>query len=263
MNPSELLALFDREMREHARPDGPGVRVERDGPLVRQVGAADDWNGVVWSAPEMDGAAADAAIAAQVAHYTGLGHDEFEWKCYAHDRPHDLGRRLRAAGFVPEDAETLLVAPVTELPTAVVLPPGVRLHPVTDTAGVELMVRAHEAAFGGDGARLRHRALTRLAEAPETFVAVVALAGDEPVSAARMEWVPGTGFAGFWGGGTDPRWRGRGVYRALTAHRVRIAAERGYRYLQVDATDRSAPILRRLGFTALSRTTPYVYRTTP
>ncbi|NEE52645.1 GNAT family N-acetyltransferase, partial [Streptomyces sp. SID8455] len=41
--------LFDREMREHARPDGPGVRVERSGPVVRQVGGPDDWNGVVWS----------------------------------------------------------------------------------------------------------------------------------------------------------------------------------------------------------------------
>ncbi|MDQ0792960.1 GNAT family N-acetyltransferase [Streptomyces sp. B1I3] len=263
MDPAELLALFDHEMREHARPDGPGVRVERDGPLVRQVGGADDWNGVVWSAPDMDATAADAAIAAQVAYYTALGHDEFEWKCYAHDRPRDLGRRLLAAGFTPQDAETLLIAPVADLPTASALPQGVELHTVADAAGVELMVRAHEAAFGSDGARLRHRALARLADAPGTFVAVVALADGRPVSSARMELSPGTGFAGLWGGGTAPRWRGRGIYRALVAHRARTAAERGYRHLQVDATDRSAPILRRLGFTALSTTTPYVYRTTP
>ncbi|ESU50240.1 putative acetyltransferase [Streptomyces sp. HCCB10043] len=43
-------------------------------------------------------------------------------------------------------------------------------------------------------------------------------------------------------------------------YRARIAAERGYRYLQVDASDMSAPILARLGFTALGTTTPYVYR---
>ncbi|MCW8219460.1 GNAT family N-acetyltransferase, partial [Streptomyces griseolus] len=72
-----------------------------------------------------------------------------------------------------------------------------------------------------------------------------------------------TGFAGLWGGGTVEHWRGRGVYRALVAHRAALAAERGYRHLQVDATDRSAPILRRLGFSALSTVTPYVYRTTP
>ncbi len=134
---------------------------------------------------------------------------------------------------------------------------------MSDAAGVELMIRAHEQAFGTDSSWLRQRTLTRLAEAPDTLVAVVVLADGEPVSAARMELCPGTGFAGLWGGGTAAPWRGRGIYRALIAHRARIAAERGYRYLQVDATDQSAPILRRLGFTALSTTTPYAYRTTP
>lgn len=53
---------------------------------------------------------------------------------------------------------------------------------------------------------------------------------------------------------------GRGIYRALVAHRARIAAERGYRYLQVDASSESRPILHRLGFVPLSTTTPYTYR---
>ncbi len=70
------------------------------------------------------------------------------------------------------------------------------------------------------------------------------------------------GFAGLWGGGTAAPWRGMGIYRAMVAHRAGLAAELGYRYLQVDATDDSAPILRRLGFSALSTTTPYVYRAT-
>uniref|UniRef100_A0AAU3GQX0 GNAT family N-acetyltransferase n=1 Tax=Streptomyces sp. NBC_01401 TaxID=2903854 RepID=A0AAU3GQX0_9ACTN len=263
MEPDEMLALFDHEMREHARPDSPGVQVERTPDLVRQVGSADDWNGVVWTAPDLGPVRAEAAIAAQVEHYTALGHHEFEWKLYSHDRPADLGGRLRAAGFVAEPPETLLVAPVAELPTAVELPAGVELHAVSDAAGVELMLQAHERAFGTDSSWLRQRTLARLADAPDTFVAVVALAGGEPVSSARMEMYPGTGFAGLWGGGTAAEWRGRGIYRALIAHRARAAAERGYRFLQVDATDQSAPILRRLGFTALSTTTPYVYRTAP
>lgn len=255
-----LLAVFDREMREHARPDGPGVRVERTGDVVRQVGTADDWNGVVWSSPDLDAVRADAAIAAQVAHWTELGHHEFEWKLYAHDRPADLGARLLAAGFEPEDQETLLVAPVADLPTAVVLPEGVRLRTVRDEADVELMARAHEQAFGSGRSRLRHQVLARLNEDPDHFVGVLAMAGDEPVSSARMELYPGTGFAGLWGGGTAEAWRGKGIYRALIAFRAGIAAERGYRHLQVDATEDSRPILQRLGFTALSTTTPYVFR---
>ncbi|MGW2086148.1 GNAT family N-acetyltransferase [Streptomyces sp. NPDC001880] len=255
-----LLALFDREMREHARPDGPGVRVERTGDVVRQVGAFGDWNGVVWSAPDLDPARADAVIAAQVARYTELGHGEFEWKLYAHDRPADLAHRLLAAGFEAEEPETLLVAPVEGLSTAVELPDGVRLRTVRDADDVELMATAHERAFGSDGSRLRQQVSARLAEDPDGFVGVLAMVGDEPVSSARMELHPGTGFAGLWGGGTVDAWRGKGVYRALVAFRARIAAERGYRHLQVDASDMSSPILQRLGFAALSTTTPYVYR---
>ncbi|MFF2455131.1 GNAT family N-acetyltransferase, partial [Isoptericola sp. NPDC058082] len=69
----------------------------------------------------------------------------------------------------------------------------------------------------------------------------------------------GTEFAGLWGGSTLSAWRGRGIYRALVAARAHIAAVRGVRYLQVDASGDSAPILRRLGFHAVTTTTPYVW----
>ncbi|MEU3253771.1 GNAT family N-acetyltransferase [Streptomyces sp. NPDC006997] len=247
-------------MRRGARPDGTGARVERVGRVVRQVAPAHGWNGVLWSGLDPDSADADvdAVIAEQVDRYTALGHG-FEWKLYGHDLPAGLGRRLRAAGFVPEPAETLLVAETGEVPPNAEPPAGVRVVAVSDAAGVDLVTRVHERAFGTDATALRRQLLDRLAADPQDLVAVVALAGDEPVSSARMELVPGTPFAGLWGGGTVEGWRGRGLYRALVAHRARIAADRGYRYLQVDATERSRPILERLGFVPLTTTTPYVY----
>ncbi|MEH0554134.1 GNAT family N-acetyltransferase [Streptomyces sp. B21-101] len=256
MDHAAVLALYDRDMRERARPDSSGARVERAGNVVRHLGGDGGWNGVLWS--DLDPAGADAAIAEQVAFFAGLGR-EFEWKLYGHDRPADLGRRLRSAGFTPEPEETLLISETGDQLDDTRPPEGVRIVPVTDRAGVELVVEAHEKAFGRDGSRLRDMLLARLATDPDTLVAVVALAGETPVSSARMELVEGAAFAGLWGGGTVQGWRGRGVYRALIAHRARIAAERGYRYLQVDASDQSRPILERLGFTALSTTTPYVY----
>ncbi|KDN79626.1 GCN5 family acetyltransferase [Streptomyces olindensis] len=256
MDHTALLALFDRDLREGARPDGPDARVERTGGVVRQVADAQGWNGVLWSA--LDEAGAEAAIAEQIRAYTGLGLD-FEWKLYGHDRPADLGQRLRAAGFTPGPQETLMIGEAGGPVLDAEPPKGVRVLPVTDAPGVDLVAEVHEQAFGADSTWLRRRLRAQLATDPDTVVAVVAMAGDEPVSAARMELVPGMRFAGLWGGGTVEGWRGRGIYRALVAHRARVAAARGYRYLQVDASDQSRPILERLGFMPLTTTTPYVY----
>ncbi|MFE4815021.1 GNAT family N-acetyltransferase [Streptomyces sp. NPDC056704] len=251
-----VLALFDRDMREGARPDSPGARVERVDKVVRQVGTEHGWNGVIWS--DLDESTADAAIAEQMRYFGELGR-EFEWKLYGHDKPEGLGKRLRAAGFVAQPEETLMIAELGDLALDAQPPEGVRLLPVTDRAGVDLVADVHEQAFGTDSTRMRHQLLAQLTGDEDNVVAVVALAGDVPVSAARMELVPGTRFAGLWGGGTIDSWRRRGIYRALVAHRARVAAERGYRYVQVDATSQSRPVLARLGFEPLTTTTPYVY----
>ncbi|KPI09220.1 GNAT family N-acetyltransferase [Streptomyces mirabilis] len=251
-----VLALFDRDMREGARPDSPGARVERVDKVVRQVGTEHGWNGVIWS--DLDESNADAAIAEQMRYFGELGR-EFEWKLYGHDKPEGLGKRLRAAGFVAQPEETLMIAELGDLALDAQPPEGVRLLPVTDRAGVDLVADVHEQAFGTDSTRMRHQLLAQLTGDEDNVVAVVALAGDVPVSAARMEMVPGTRFAGLWGGGTIDSWRRRGIYRALVAHRARVAAERGYRYVQVDATSQSRPVLARLGFEPLTTTTPYVY----
>jgi GNAT superfamily N-acetyltransferase len=74
-----------------------------------------------------------------------------------------------------------------------------------------------------------------------------------------VEFSEGTDFASLWGGGTLPAWRGRGVFRSLVAYRADLARARGIRYLQVDATPESRPILKRLGFVELATTTPYTH----
>lgn len=257
MDHTAVRAAYDLQIRQNPTPEGPGVRIERTDGVVRRVGSPHDWNGILWSG--LDETTAEAAIAAQVRHFTTLGL-EFEWKVYSHDQPADLPERLLAAGFTPEPAEALMVAAVDELLQDVAPPEGVRLLPVTDADGVQLMIDVHEQAFGTDGTALGRQLLDQLTTAPDSLAAVVALAGDTPVSSARLEYQPGTDFAGLWGGGTVAQWRGRGLYRSLIAYRARLARARGVRYLQVDASDQSRPILQRLGFTQLGTTTPYVYR---
>ncbi|WP_069884504.1 GNAT family N-acetyltransferase [Streptomyces luteocolor] len=261
MDHEAVLAAYDRRIRRDAGDEGPGTRVERAGGVVRVTGGPHDWNGVLWS--DVDAANADSVIAEQVRHYTAAGR-EFEWKLHSYDRPADLAERLLAAGFRAEELETVMVAEAAALPQRPELPDGIRLLPVTDEASVKLMAEAHLAAFGeGDAAlseRIAGRVLAQLTETPDAIVAVVAMAGDRPVCGARMEFRPDTDFAGLWGGGTAPEWRGKGIYRALVAYRARIAVARGYRYLQVDASDDSRPILDRLGFATLCTTTPYIYQ---
>lgn len=259
-----MRAEFDSVMRRDAQPDTKDARVERTSTVVRQIVPGPGGSMVLWS--DLDEHTADAAIAEQVAFFTSLAarneipSAEFEWKLYGHDRPTDLGDRLRAAGFKPEPEETLLVARVSDLATLPVEPPqGITLRVVTDESGVDLMMEAHRRAFGTDRPHIKHLMLNLLRDEPDTIEAVVAMAGDTPVSAARMEMRTGSPFAGLWGGGTIPEWRGHGIYRLLVAHRARVAAARGIRYLQVDASQDSRPILERLGFGVMGVTVPWIW----
>jgi GNAT superfamily N-acetyltransferase len=249
MDKQAVLAAFDQQVRR--RPVTDGV-VERDSEVVRTIGPG--WTGVEWSA--LDGARVDAVIAAQVARFAG---GPWEWKHYSYDSPADLPARLVAAGLTPEPSETLLVAEIADLRVDVAPPVGVELVPVVDRAGVDALVAVHDEVFGGRHSAVGELVLAGLGRDPSTLAAVVAMAGGTPVSAARVEFHPGTEFASLWGGGTLPRWRGRGVFRALVAFRASLAAARGFRYLQVDATSDSLPILRRLGFVDLATTTPFTH----
>jgi GNAT superfamily N-acetyltransferase len=254
-----VLPEFDAQVRRGLHSDGSGALGERVGPVVRWTAASGEgWSGIAWS--ELDAGTADGVIADQVAFFRDRA-ERFEWKLYSYDQPSDLGERLLAAGFVREDAESLMVADAEQIAghgsASAVLPDGVRLVKVTDEAGLDLTMELHDQVFGADP-YLRAALIAQL-RSPETVVMVLAMAGDEPVCSARIEFGAGTEFAGLWGGGTLRQWRGRGIYRALVGYRARLAVARGYRYLQVDASPESRPILERLGFACLAQTTPYVW----
>src|SRR5262249_60177566 len=93
-------------------------------------------------------------------------------------------------------------------------------------------VPAHETSRLAGPARVPAHETSRLA-GPARVPAHEA--GDAVVSAGWIRYVAGTEFAGLWGGSTLEAWRRKGIYRALVAARARLAYERGYRYLQVDA----------------------------
>ncbi len=230
----------------------PGIAVECTDATVRVTGL---WDCVVHS--RLTESTADAAIAREKARALPPG-GKLEWKLYAHDRPRDLAERLSQAGFQPEDRETLVVLDLTlELP-AIEPPNGIAIRRVADRAGLADVVNVGLRAFGQDYSSMNDEFLARLAYGTVQFY--VAYDADTPVCAARLEMPPSGEFAGLFGGGTAPEYRGRGIYRALVGVRARDARERRYRYLTVDAADTSLPILVRLGFVPLTTVTAWTWR---
>jgi GNAT superfamily N-acetyltransferase len=252
-----VRAAFDAQIRRKTEADEPGAVIEADADVLRWVAPGTQTSCIIWSHLSTD--SADAAIEAQRAYFAARG-TSVEWKYYDYDQPADLPERLVAAGFEPEDEELMLVAETAVISHDVVLPDGVRLERITDQAGLAAMNTVHDLAFDEPSPELADRLAEQLREAPESLELVVAMAGDEPIAAARIEFVADTDFAGLWGGGTVPAWRSKGIFRALVAYRAGLAAARGYRYLQVDALPTSRPILQRLGFEAVASTTPYVFK---
>jgi GNAT superfamily N-acetyltransferase len=254
-----LLTAYDKQMRGVGSVPPAGVTYERDGPLLRVVG---EYRGYI-SGPRDVGVAGtelDRLIARQRDYFAARG-EAVGWQIRAHDEPADLTARLRAAGFVPEKPDTVLVGLTAELATAPVPPPGVALRWVTADADMRRIAAMESAVWGQDWSWLGENLIGRIAAAPDDIAVLAAEADGEVVSAAWLAIIqPGAdGCARLLGGSTMPQWRGRGIYRALVAARAQRAAARGIKYLQVDASDDSAPILRRLGFHAVTTTTAYVW----
>jgi GNAT superfamily N-acetyltransferase len=256
MDRHAVLAAFDEQVRRRPEPDPPGKQVEHGDAIVRSISGGDGWSGVTWCA--LDDSSADAVIAAELSRFAELARP-WEWKHYSYDQPADLPDRLLAAGFTREPAEALLVAEIRELALDVPPPPGVDLRAVAGEQDIDALVSVHDEVFGEDHSALGRALLADLRHRPNGVAAVVAWAGETPISAGRVEFHAGTDFASLWGGGTVTAWRGRGVFRSLVAHRAALAAVRGFRYLQVDASPDSRPILQRLGFVELATTTPFIH----
>lgn len=258
-DPITLLAAYDTQLRGHPPDPVPaGWRVEWDGPVLRHYTEHGGFIGYR-SVADLAGDEVDALIGRQRDIFATRG-EPVEWKWHSHDLPPDLPDRLRSAGFVPKGRETVVVGlaePLTVDPVAA--PEGVQLRQVTERADLDRIAAMTSVVWNEDRSWRADGLAAELAADPASLTILVAEAGEDVVCAGWVRYVRGTEFATLWGGSTLPSWRRRGIYRALVATRARLAVARGYRYLQVDASDDSRPILERLGFVPLTVTVPYVF----
>jgi GNAT superfamily N-acetyltransferase len=261
VNAPDLLAAYDALRWRIRDPLPAGVTVELDGPLVRITGSRGSRGGGFVYYRDLGGLSSeevDALIARQVSFFAKRG-ERFEWKLHGHDLPLDLPERLLGAGFVPEDEETVVIAPAGLVAGEPELPAGVSLLEVTERADFDRITVLEHAIWGGDERPIGETLAAERDVDPEAIAIVLAEAGSEAVCAGWVRFAAGTEFATLWGGATLPEWRSRGIYRALVAFRANLALERGFRLLQVDASSESRPILERLGFVAVTTTTPYIW----
>ena len=126
LDPADLLARYDAQLRALVPDPLPaGLRVEYDGPLVRFIGYGNGGGIGYRDLGGIEGTELDELIARQVRVFADRG-EPFEWKLHGHDRPADLPERLLAQGFVPEDLETIVIAPVPRSPARFACPKGSR-----------------------------------------------------------------------------------------------------------------------------------------
>src|SRR4029453_19036290 len=180
-----------------------------------------------------------------------------EWKTRGHDHAPGLLEALLDNGFTPDPPESIMIGEALALSVDVPLPAGVTRGQVTDEADVRAMSAMQDEVFGEPVSKEMANALLRRLSLDKSMELWVAEADRQIVRAGRLEPAPGTDFAGIWGGATREEWRGRGIYRALTARRAQSALAKGRTLIHSDSTEFSRPILERSGLLKVSTTTPY------
>jgi hypothetical protein len=252
---ADLLNIYDSQLRGERETAGAARRF-RLGPLA--VGVFAGGRGFI-SYRDLDGLQGEALRSLIQEATATLATDpsitEIEWKTRGHDRADGLHEALVAAGYEPQEPESIMIGAAELLVLDLPLPDDVTLRSVTEPDDVRRGSFAADRAFGEEPNEARAlETARRIAEGDELWIAEV---DGDVVCTGRLSLVAGTDFAGIWGGATRADHRHRGIYRALTAARARSAVARGVRYLHSDSTEDSRPILERSGFSEVSTTTPY------
>ena len=253
---ARLLAAYDEQLREDAEAQG-AVSTTRQGPLL--LVSFPGGRGFV-TYRDLAGADADAIrrLVPQVLvrYVVDPEINQVEWKARGHDHAPGLHEALLDNGLVPDEQESIMIGDARLLAVDVPLPHGVTVRRVTEEADVRAMSAMPGEVFGDPPSDDMTNALMRRLSLGDEMEFWVAEAQGQIVSAGRLEPVRHTDFAGIWGGCTREQWRGRGIYRALTAARARSALRMGKTLINSDSTEYSRPILGA-GLLRVSTTTPY------
>jgi ribosomal protein S18 acetylase RimI-like enzyme len=259
-NARRLLEAYDDQLRTDAETPS-AVEVARLGPLWLVTFPGGRGFVTYHDLGGADAATITAWVGEAIAFFAQrLDISRVEWKTRGHDRAPGLHDALLSHGFRADEPESIMIGEARVLDVDVPLPAEVSLRRVTEETDVRAVSAMQDRVFGDPVSPGMADALLRRLALRDGMELWVAEAAGEIVSAGRLEPVRGTDFAGIWGGATLPGWRGRGIYRALTAARARSALAMGKTLIHSDSTEYSRPILERSGLVKVSTTTPYQWR---
>ena len=259
---NNLLSLYDHDQRiamiypearkETFPPDLPPGMAPT---LVRFIRPAPGMNMILYS--RIDEANLDAVIAEQVGYFRPMG-QPFEWIVYDQDTPAGLKERLAAHGFQCAEPEPVLVLDLQQAPPLLLQPVTCDVRQVSGPEGLEDVIKVMEQVYGGNFGWIRQRLGLHL-QLPGYLSVYIAYEDGQPACAGWIYFLPHSHFAGLWGGSTVVAHRRKGLYTAVLAARVQEAVRRGTRYLTINASDMSEPIVRKHGFRLLAMEHAYQY----
>lgn len=252
MNKSQIVALYDQDQRKDV--EHPDMRREVTPNVVRYIDNSDIREGII-SYSQLNEANAEATIREQVSYFESIGQG-FEWKLYDYDQPSDLKERLASYEFLVEEAEAIMVLDVEDAPEVFWQPISHHVQQITDPERLSDVLTIQQQVWDEDFSSLGQYLGGMLRKYPQQMSIYVAYVNEQPASAAWTYFPERSQFASLWGGATVSSFRKQGLYTALLAVRAQEAKARQVRYLTVDASPMSRPILEKFGFEMIAYSYP-------
>lgn len=250
MNTAEVMALYNQFERKRVNSvNGFTVETEK---LVKFV-SNEEWGSFI-SYYDLLPSEANDEVLNQLNDYRNKG-IHFEWKTYSTDKPSNMGELLCLHGFEPAETESFMALDLSSAKSTSV---DCRAFvEVTDEQGIKDAITVQEQVWGGDFG-WQYRYLTELkSNQPDSVSIYVIYQDGTPVTSAWITFNGDSPFAGIWGGSTIEAYRGKGYYTLLLNQRIYEAQQRGKKYLIIDASDMSKPIVEKHDFQLIATTTGY------
>ncbi len=256
-----MLALYDEQERKNSRI--LSYRHEATPEVVRHISADPERESfIIYS--NLSATNADRIIQEQIKWYTEeVNGSGLEWKMFDHDTPPDLKQRLLNHDFEADEVEALLVIDLENCPDVYLQPVTADVRRITKPEHVGQVTAVQSKVYAEDFTWLEKELRAYLTAEPDFWSIYIAYVDNNPACAAWISYPHGSQFAGLWGGATLSEYRKMGLYTAVVAVRAQEAIQRGYRFLTVDASDMSRPILQKRGFQLLTYTTPFTWKSKP